>query len=107
VKGTAVDPGLGDGPAGDLVGVTRQVVDWLLRTEHWRSVVRRGNAVSGSEMSCCSPRNVIVATGERALFAARCESLPIGREDRSICRHAPTLFQGDLIETEGRDCKGT
>jgi hypothetical protein len=30
VWATAADPGLRDGPAGDLVGVTRQVVDWLM-----------------------------------------------------------------------------
>jgi hypothetical protein len=35
-------------------------------------------------MSCCSPRNVIVAKGERAPFAAHCESLPIGREYRFV-----------------------
>jgi hypothetical protein len=35
-------------------------------------------------MSCCSPRNVIVVKGERAPFAAQCESLPIGREHRFV-----------------------
>jgi hypothetical protein len=104
VKGIAVNPGLGDGPAGDLVGVTRQVVDWLLadRTLAIGRPPATGNAALGSDMSCCSPRNVTVATGERALFPARCESLPIGREDGSMYRHAPILFQRDLIETEGQ-----
>ena len=35
-------------------------------------------------MSCRSPRNVIVAKGERAPFARHCESLPIGREYRPV-----------------------
>jgi hypothetical protein len=37
-------------------------------------------------MSRCSPRNVIVAKGKRTPFAASCESLPIGRECRSVDR---------------------
>jgi hypothetical protein len=37
-------------------------------------------------MPSCSPSNVIVAKGERAPFAAHCESLPIGREYRSVDR---------------------
>ena len=54
-------------------------------------------------MTCCSPTNVIVAKGERAPFAAHCESLPIGREYRSVVRSQ--LRSGvtlrDLIEREG------
>ena len=30
VEGAVVDPGLGDGPASDVEGVTRQIVDGLL-----------------------------------------------------------------------------
>ena len=54
-------------------------------------------------MSCRSPRNVIVVNREQAPFAPRCESLPIGREYRSVAtlrlRSGVTLR--DLIEREG------
>ena len=54
-------------------------------------------------MSCCSARNVTVVKGERAPFAAHCESLPIGRGYRSLAtlrlRSGVTLR--DLIEREG------
>ena len=35
-------------------------------------------------MSCCSPRNVIIANVDQAAFAAHGESLPIGRGYRPI-----------------------
>lgn len=41
-------------------------------------------ATSGSMMSCCSPRNVIVAEVERVPFAARCERLPVVPERRLV-----------------------
>jgi hypothetical protein len=51
-------------------------------------------------MSCCSPRNVIVAQVERVPFAAHCERLPIGTEYRFV--DTPQLCSGvtlrDLIE---------
>ena len=54
-------------------------------------------------MSCCSPRNVIVAKRERAPFAVHFEGLPIGPEDRSVVTHQ--LHSGvtlrDLIERKG------
>ena len=54
-------------------------------------------------MSCSSPRNVIVAKREQAPFAPHYESLPIGREYRSVVtlqlRSGVTLR--DLIEREG------
>jgi hypothetical protein len=60
-------------------------------------------AASGSKMSCRSPRNVIVVKGERAPFAAHYESLPIGREYRSVATlrlHSGVTLR-DLIEREG------
>ena len=61
------------------MGVTRQVVDRLLadRTFAFRRLPGNSTA-AGLVMSFWSPRNVIVAKGERALFAAHCESLPMG-----------------------------
>ena len=62
-----------------------------------------GIASTGPVMSCCSPRNVIVAQMERVPFAAHCERLPFGREYGSV----PSLRLGsgmtlrDLIEREG------
>ena len=66
------------------------------RTELWRFVVCPATrlAASGSIMSCCSPRNVIVAKVERVPFAAHCESLPIGREYRFVDR--PNSVRRDL-----------
>jgi hypothetical protein len=53
-------------------------------------------------MSCCSPKNVIVAKGDRAPFGAHCESVPMGREYRFV--DTPQLRSGvtlrDLIERE-------
>jgi len=43
-------------------------------------------------MSCCSPRNVIVAQVERVPFAAHCERRPIGREYQSVVT-PPTPFE--------------
>ena len=42
VEGTAVDPGLGDGQACHLVGVTRQVVDRLLTSRDLIETEREG-----------------------------------------------------------------
>jgi hypothetical protein len=60
-------------------------------------------AASGSLVSCCSPRNVIVAQVERVPFAAHCERLPIGLERRFV--DTPRLCSGvtlrDLIERKG------
>ena len=59
-----VDPGSEDAPVGDLVGVTRQVVDRLLADRTWALRRLPGNKhrhFRGSKMSCRSPRNVIVA----------------------------------------------
>ena len=68
-----------------------------------RAAWQAGSAASGSVMSRCSPRNVIVAKRTRAPFAAHEESLPIGREYRSV--GTPQLRSGvtlrDLIEREG------
>jgi len=54
-------------------------------------------------MSHHSPRSVIVVNTERALFVAHRESLPIGRDYRSVAtlrlRSGVTLR--DLIEREG------
>ncbi len=54
-------------------------------------------------MSDWSPRNVMVAKGERAPFDAHCGSLPIGREYRFV--DTPQLGFGvtlrDLIERDG------
>lgn len=54
-------------------------------------------------MSCCPPRNVILAKEERAPFAEHYESLPIGPGYRSV--DMPQLRSGvtlrDLIESEG------
>ena len=88
--------------------MTRKVVDRLLadrnteKSAHHRLPGSKHSA-SGSVMSSCSPRNVIVAKEERAPFAAHFESLRIGREDRSVAtlrlRSGVTLR--DLIEREG------
>jgi hypothetical protein len=44
-------------------------------------------AASGSKMTCCSPRSVKVAKrGDKRHFAQHCESLPMGREYRSVER---------------------
>jgi hypothetical protein len=70
-------------------------------TLHWNIVGehRRFRSV----MSCCSPRNAIVAQVERTPIAAHCERLPIGREYRSVVTHQ--LHSGvtlrDLIERKG------
>ena len=68
------------------MGVTRQVVDRLLadRTLAFRRPPSNKRRRFKVVMSCCSPR--IVAERERAPFAARCESPPIGRECRSVDR---------------------
>jgi len=62
------------------VGVTRQVVDRLLaeRTLAIRRLPATSTAASGSVMSCCSPRNVIVVNREPESFAQRCESQQYG-----------------------------
>ena len=53
-------------------------------------------------MSCRSPRNVIANNRVQAPFAARCESLPIGPEYRTVVM--PPVPSGvtlrDLIERE-------
>ena len=60
VWGTAVDPGSGDGPAGDLVGVTRQVVDWLMA--HRTLALRR---LPGSRHRHSRVGDVLLVAGER------------------------------------------
>ena len=54
-------------------------------------------------MSCCSPRNVIVANVERAPFAAHYERLPIGPEYRSVAtpRLCSSVSLRVFIEREG------
>ncbi len=92
-------------PGGDLVGVTRQVVNRPLTDRIRRSVVcpATSTAASGPVMSCCSPNNVIVVNREQSPFAARYESLPIGPGYRPVA--TPRLRSGvtlrDLIEREG------
>ena len=53
-------------------------------------------------MTCRSPENVILAKPERAPFAAYYESLPIGREYRSVAtlRLCSGVTLRDLIERE-------
>ena len=101
VEGTAVDPGLGDGPAGDRVGdPTSRRPAAGGQNLGIQSSARQGSPLQGQIMSCCSPRNVIVAQVERVPFAAHCERLPIGREYRLVATHQ--LRSGvtlrDLIE---------
>ena len=54
-------------------------------------------------MSCCSPRNVILAKPEQASFAAHYESLQMGRGYRSVAilRLCSGVTLRDLIEREG------
>ena len=68
--------------------MTRQVVDWPVADRTWafRRLPAMGTAASGPVMSAGSPRNVIVAKRTRAPFAAHGESLPIGRQHRSVDR---------------------
>ncbi len=56
------------------------------RTEHRVSVVcpATGTVASGPVMSARSPKSVIIDEVERAPFVAQDESLPIGRECRSV-----------------------
>ena len=81
------------------------------KTAVFHSVVcpATSTAASGTVMSCCSSRNVIVAKGERGSFAANYESLPIGRQYRFV--DTPQLCSSvtlrDLIEREGEGSWGS
>ena len=60
--------------------------------------------VSGSKMSCRSPKNVIAVNREQAPFAANYEGLPIGPGYRSVKRPDKSLSGvtlRDLIERGG------
>jgi hypothetical protein len=75
------------------------------RREHWRFVALPGKQVpplQGVEMSCRSPRNMIVAKMERPPSAAPCDGLPTGREHRPMAtlRLGCGVTLRDLIERE-------
>ena len=108
LKGAAVDPGLGDGPAGDLAGVTRQDVHWLTaadRTSTFRRLQATRTGGFGSVMSRRWPRNVIVVIKATERFAGRCERLPLGPGYRSVVtllrRSGVSLHVFTVREREG------
>ena len=86
------------------MGVIRQVVGRLLAdgTSAFRRLSATGTAAAGPVMSARSPRNVIVAKMTRAPFTADGESLPIGREYRSVVtlRLCSGVTLRELIERE-------
>ena len=70
--------------------------------EHGNVAARTGTAASGLVMSARWPRNVIVVNKERAPSSPPCESLPVGREYRSVTtdRLRAGVTLRDLIERE-------
>ena len=100
-----MDPGLGDGPAGDLVGATRQVIDRCWRTGLWRFVICAATRIAASSVN-----NVLLLAEERdrrpgGTSAIRCvlRAPAVGREYRfmDMPQLCFSVTLRDLIEREG------
>ena len=100
VGGTAVDPGLRDGP----VGRPDKSSTGCGRTEPWRFSHLPGNKDRRFRVNdvLALAEERVVANRATERFARRCQSLPLGREYGSVVTHQ--LHSGvtlrDLIERE-------